>query len=82
MPEFNILKGLNVNIHSPKSPVIKEIIWKLPPNLWMKCNTDGATTTTSFACGGIFRNNHAHFVCCFPENTCLESAFYLNFVVL
>jgi hypothetical protein len=76
MSHFDILKGLDISIHPPKSPVIKEIFWKPPPDFWIKCNTDGSTTSTSSACGGIFRNNLADFICCFAENTGSESAFH------
>ncbi|KAK2452776.1 hypothetical protein QL285_000540 [Trifolium repens] len=76
MSDFAILKGLNISIHPPKSPVIKEIFWKPPPDFWIKCNTDGAATSTSSACGGIFRNHLADFIYCFAENTGLESAFH------
>ncbi|MCI02158.1 glycerol-3-phosphate dehydrogenase, partial [Trifolium medium] len=48
---------------------LKEVIWQPPLNHWVKCNTDGASTLTSSACGGIFRNSKAEFLCGFAENT-------------
>lgn len=42
MTEFVFLKAFNINIHPPRAPVIKEVIWN-PPNFhWLKVNTDGA----------------------------------------
>jgi hypothetical protein len=46
MSDFAILKGLNISIHPPKTPVIKEIFWKPPPDFWIKCNTDGTASST------------------------------------
>jgi len=63
-----ILKKFNIKIHAPKAPVIKEVIWQPPIANWVKCNTDGASNTTSSSCGGIFRNSDAIFLCCFAEN--------------
>ncbi|XP_045806456.1 uncharacterized protein LOC123899387 [Trifolium pratense] len=61
--DFKILKHFNINIHPPK------VFW-LPPLIdWVKCNTDGASTQISSACGGIFRNHLVEFICCFAENT-------------
>ncbi|CAJ2635947.1 unnamed protein product [Trifolium pratense] len=74
--DFKILKHFNINIHPPKAPSIKEVIW-LPPLIdWVKCNTDGASTQISSACGGIFRNHLAEFICCFAENTDINTAYF------
>jgi hypothetical protein len=32
MTDFRILKAFNVNLHPPKAPVIKEVVW-MPPNV-------------------------------------------------
>ncbi|GAU51353.1 hypothetical protein TSUD_413010 [Trifolium subterraneum] len=72
----NIRKlGLNVNIHPPKLLGTKEIIWLPPLPLWVKCNTDGASTSISSSCGGIFRNSEADFMCAFADNLGVGSAF-------
>jgi ribonuclease HI len=55
--------------------VLKEVIWQPPLFDWIKCNTNGASTSSSSACGGIFKNCNAEFLCGFAENTGLSSAF-------
>ncbi|GAU16869.1 hypothetical protein TSUD_368180 [Trifolium subterraneum] len=50
------------------------IIWQPPLAHWVKCNTDGASTTSSSACGEIFRNSNGEFLCGFAENIGLSSA--------
>ncbi|CAJ2661751.1 unnamed protein product [Trifolium pratense] len=74
--DFSILKYFNINIHPPKAPQIKEVIWCLPSHGWIKCNTDGAATLVTSSCGGIFRNYLADLVCCFAQNTSQGSAFH------
>jgi ribonuclease HI len=69
------MKRFNVNIHHPKSIRLKEVIWQPPLVHWVKCNTDGASTLISSACGGIFRDSNAEFLCGFAENTGTSSAF-------
>jgi len=63
-----ILKKSSVNIHAPKAPIIKEIIWQPPYHNWMKCNIDGASNPTTSFCGGIFRDSDAIFKMKFAEN--------------
>lgn len=63
-----ILKKCNVNIHAPKAPVIKEIIWQPPYQNWLKCNTNGAASPNTSSCGGIFRDSEAVFQLAFAEN--------------
>lgn len=46
MTEFRILKALKINIHPPKAPSIKEVLWHPPIFNWLKVNTDGAVTKT------------------------------------
>jgi ribonuclease HI len=41
----------------------------------VKCNTDGASTSSSSSCGGLFRNSNADFFYGFAENTGIASAF-------
>ncbi|GAU32780.1 hypothetical protein TSUD_152280 [Trifolium subterraneum] len=76
LSDFRILKHFNISIHPPRAPSIKEIFWKPPCAGWVKCNSDGASTHTSSSCGGIFRNHHADFLCCFAENTGVSSAYF------
>ncbi|GAU50480.1 hypothetical protein TSUD_409650 [Trifolium subterraneum] len=49
--------------------------WLPPLSNWVKCNTDGASTNASSACGGLFRNSNADFLYGFAENPCISSAF-------
>jgi ribonuclease HI len=74
--DFSIIKYFNINIHPPKAPQIKEVIW-CPPSLgWIKCNTDGVASSVTSSCGGIFRNFLADMVCCFAQNTGQGFAFH------
>ncbi|MCH91676.1 glycerol-3-phosphate dehydrogenase [Trifolium medium] len=73
--DFLILKRLNVTIHPPKAPIIKEIWWQPPMDHWVKCNTDGASNKTTSSCGGVFKNHNTEFLRGFAENTGLMSAF-------
>jgi hypothetical protein len=61
--DFTVLKHFNVNIHNPKAPVIKEVLWCPPLINWHKCNTDGASlgSTGVSSCGGIFGYHAANF---------------------
>jgi ribonuclease HI len=68
MTDFEILKKFKVYLHPPRAPFIKEVLWQPPPLNWLKCNTDGASTSTSSACGGVFRNHLSEFVVGFAEN--------------
>ncbi|KAI5410842.1 hypothetical protein KIW84_056110 [Lathyrus oleraceus] len=58
MVDFSILKSFNVTLHSPKAPVIKEVMWSPLLRDWIKYNTDGAFSGVpgigSYI--GIFRN--------------------------
>lgn len=62
------LKKFDVTLHPPKPMNIKEIIWSPPYTGWIKCNTDGAATSITSSCGGIFRDSNANFLTCFTEN--------------
>jgi hypothetical protein len=75
MRDFMILKRLNVNLHPPKPTIVKEVLWQPPLDHWVKCNTDGASTSSTSSCGGIFRNHNANLLCCFAENIGRKSAF-------
>lgn len=75
MTDFQILKKFNISIHPPKTPVIKEVIWHPPLINWTKANTDGAPTSTSSACGIIFRGFNADFLLCMSVNLGPGNAF-------
>jgi ribonuclease HI len=60
----------------PKAPSIKEVIWTPPIANWVKCNTDGSSTSTASACAGVFRNANADFIGAFADNVGLHTAFY------
>lgn len=56
--EFIVLKACKIDIHLPKTHIIKEVIWSpLIENL-IKVNTNGATVNSHnmATAGGIFRN--------------------------
>ena len=78
MSDFSLLKKFNITLHPARAPVIKEVFWNPPLLHWMKCNTDGAATNTSSACGGIFKNSSVDFVLCFAENTGPGNAFHAD----
>lgn len=69
MRNFTVLKKFGVCIHPPNAPKIIEVVWYPPIFSWVKCNTDGSSTSINSACGGIFRDNHAKFLLCFAEKT-------------
>jgi ribonuclease HI len=52
------------------------VIWQPPLVNWIKCNTDGASTSSSSSYGGIFRNNCADLVGCFAEKLHHCTAFF------
>jgi len=62
--------------YPPKAPQIIEVLWKPPPPNWVKCNTNGSSTSLSSSCGGIFRDNNSNYLLCFAENTRNGGAFH------
>ncbi|KAK2429235.1 hypothetical protein QL285_027690 [Trifolium repens] len=76
--DFLFLKKFNINIHSPRPPILKEIIWHPPLPSWYKCNIDGASNGNpgTAACGGVFRNNYSDFVFAFAEPLGIATSFY------
>ncbi|GAU36890.1 hypothetical protein TSUD_220590 [Trifolium subterraneum] len=73
--DFTTLKRFNVNIHPSKLTTFREVIWQPPIAHWVKCNIDGASTPSSSACGGVFRNSSVDFLCGFANNIGKTSAF-------
>jgi len=75
MIDFQVLKKFDIQIHPPRAPVIKEVLWSPPLHNWIKGNSDGSTTSTSSACGIIFRNSFSDSVLCVAENLGASDAF-------
>jgi hypothetical protein len=69
------LKKFDVSINPPKPISIREVLWSPPYLDWIKCNTDGAATSTNSACGGIFRDSNSNLLACFAENLGVGSAY-------
>lgn len=69
MYEFTIFKACKVNIHPPKAPIIKEVIWTPPIQNWMKVNTDSAAVKNPdrAAAEGIFRDHNRVCSGCFAQ---------------
>jgi len=44
--EFIVLKACKVDIHLPKTPIIKEVIWSPTIENWIKVNIDGAAVNS------------------------------------
>jgi hypothetical protein len=57
---------------------IKQVNWIMPPNFWMKCNTNGAPKDLqiSLHCGGIFRDYLGTFLGTFSANTDVATSLY------
>lgn len=59
MTKFSILKTFKVDIHPPRAPLIKEVIWfpLIPP--WIKCNIDGSSINNFYVASAraVFRNS-------------------------
>lgn len=70
MREFQIRKYFKVQIHPPKAPQIKEVIWSPPIFNWIKVNTDGAASKNPInaSAGGIFRDKDGLCLGCFAQN--------------
>jgi ribonuclease HI len=73
--DFTILKAFKVNLNPPKPSFLREVIWQPPPPQWIKCNIDGAFTSSAAACAGLFRNSSADFICGFASRLNTSSAF-------
>jgi hypothetical protein len=77
MKKFVILKFFNINIHPPKAPTIKEVLWQPPLINWLKANTDGTLTKNPFkaACGGIFIDYTGKYIGGFAQNLNTNSSY-------
>ena len=72
--EFALIKKFNINLHPPRAPQIIDVTWQPPIPHWIKCNTDGASSSLTASCGGIFRDSAADFLLGFAENVGNENA--------
>ena len=79
MMEFTILKSFKVDVHPPRAPLIKEVIWQPPILHWIKANIDGALNKNPLksSCGGIFRNAAGVCIGSFSQNLNTNS-FYIE----
>lgn len=80
MFEFTLLKSFKVDIHPPRAPLIKEVIWQPPIFHWVKANTDGALTKNPMksSCGGIFRNAAGTCLGSFVQNLTTKSSYIVE----
>jgi len=78
MREFSVLKAFKVDIHPPKAPFIKEVIWVSPPWHWIKCNTSGASINNFTTAGGIFKKCDSVFLTCFAQRLGVGNALFVE----
>lgn len=80
--EFSILKAFQISCHACQALRIKEVIWKMPPCNWVKCNSDAASKGNPgwSACGGIFRDYMAAALGCFAANLGVSSSLYAELI--
>lgn len=71
-----MLKKFDIIVRPPKPPDIIEVFWSPPLGDWIKCNTDGSSSSSSSSCGGIFRDSNSVFLLCFAENLGGGTAFH------
>ncbi|KAL5180716.1 hypothetical protein HKD37_01G001790 [Glycine soja] len=62
--EFQIMKKLDINGHPRRADRIKEVMWYLPKENWVKCNSDESPLGCPGVAGwaGIFRNHIGSFL--------------------
>ncbi|GAU36565.1 hypothetical protein TSUD_277710 [Trifolium subterraneum] len=59
--DFTVLKHFKINIHNPRVPVLKEIVWHPHLPNWIKCNIDGASKDNpAELCGAMRAIEIAH----------------------
>jgi len=80
MTDFAIIKKFKVNIHPPRAPQIKEVLWQPPPINWIKGNIDGSASIVASACGIVFRNSDADCILCISENLGMVSSFHAEII--
>jgi len=61
------LKACKVDIHAPKVPIIKEVIWSSSIQNWLKFNTANVNSPNMAAASGIFRNANGEYTACFAQ---------------
>ncbi|CAJ2637431.1 unnamed protein product [Trifolium pratense] len=76
--DFKILKFFKVACHPPSTPKIIQVNWIPPPNLWIKCNSGGASKGSPglAACGGIFRDCRCTYVGGFSCNLGISNSLF------
>jgi len=79
--DFVILKKFNVGIHPPNAPKIIEVLWNSPILNWTKCNTDGSTTSSASACGGILEIRMLNFFFVLLKTLDMRMLIMQNFLV-
>jgi len=78
MTDFAIIKKFRVNVHPPRAPQIKEVMWHPPIRHWIKSNTDGSSSSETSASGIIFRDSNADCLLCISKNLGMISAFHVE----
>ena len=75
--ELLILHNLGISGKARRSPSIIPVIWKPPPQNWIKVNIDGAAKGAPghSDCGGIFRNCRGFSKGCFAKYLGIKFAF-------
>jgi hypothetical protein len=75
--DFNMLNTFKVRTHSPKAPIIIEVLWQPPIIGWIKFNTDGAAygCPSPSACVDLFRYCHSEHLGKFAEFFDILNAF-------
>ncbi|KAJ0027643.1 hypothetical protein Pint_36567 [Pistacia integerrima] len=66
------------------SSTVRVVLWKVPPLLWVKVNTDGLSKGSPglSACGGVFRSNSGEFLGGFLINLGFEFAYYAELMAV
>lgn len=80
MNDFRIIKIFYVSVQYPRPSSIKEVSWIPPLVNWVKGNIDGATTTITSACGGLFRSSSGDFLGGFSEHLGPHNVFFVEMV--
>ncbi|GAU46360.1 hypothetical protein TSUD_325020 [Trifolium subterraneum] len=78
MQEFHILRVFFVQVHPPKTPVIKEVYLHPTKAYWIKCNVEDVALGCLgvAACGGIFRDSFVATLGCFARHIGISFVFH------
>jgi ribonuclease HI len=80
--EQQILQHFQLVPKLRKAPNIKLVVWKTPPILWYKANTDGSVVGDTAACGGLFRDHRADHVGSFAQNIGIGSVLHAEITAI